>query len=98
MANRGSGFSGSYASTRRALSSALDGSCLAILPTYFSMAAVSRAAMGTYKHGRSPEFFGIRMAYSSIGHHCKLLIILLLCLQRVRRQPSLSSFLLQQLR
>jgi hypothetical protein len=37
-----------------------------ILPTYVSIAFWSRAATGTYRHGRSPDSLGVRTACSSI--------------------------------
>jgi hypothetical protein len=67
MARRPSGLSGSCASTSKALPADLDVSCITILPTYVSMAFVSRAATGMYRHGSSPEFLGMCIACGSIG-------------------------------
>src|SRR5438067_8405138 len=67
MAKRSSGFSGSCASTSNALLGEPRASPTRILPTYVSIAFVSLAATGTYKHGSRPDVCGIRTACGSIG-------------------------------
>jgi hypothetical protein len=67
MDKRASGFSGLCASTRNALHFDRNDSWEWIFPTYVSIALLSRAAIGTYKHGSNPAIQGIRAACESIG-------------------------------